>query len=40
LSFAITTAKNRTAGRVERTLALASLGHSNSADAMAALKTC
>jgi TonB family protein len=38
LSFAIATAKNRAAGRVERTLALASLGHSNSAEAMAALK--
>jgi len=38
LAFAITTAKNRAAGRMERTLALASLGHSDSAEAKAALK--
>ena len=38
LSFAITTAKNRAAGRLERTLALTSLGHSDSAEAKAALK--
>ena len=38
LAFAITTARNRAAGRMERTLALASLGHSDSAEAKAALK--
>ena len=38
LDLAITTAKNRAAGRMERTLALASLGHSDSAEAKAALK--
>ena len=38
LTFAIDTAKNRTAGRMERTLALSSLGHSDSAEAKAAVK--
>jgi len=38
LAFAIATAKNRSAGRMERTLALSSLGHTNSAEAKAALK--
>jgi TonB family protein len=38
LELAIATAKNRSAGREERTLALASLGHSDSAEARAALK--
>jgi TonB family protein len=38
LAFAVATAKNRTAGRMERTLALASLGHSDSPEAKAALK--
>ena len=38
LSFAIATAKNRTARRIERTLALSSLGHSDGAEAKAALK--
>jgi TonB family protein len=38
LSFAIGTAKNHAAGRMERILALASLGHSDSAEAKAALK--
>ena len=38
LTFAIETAKNRTAGRMERTLALSSLGHSDSAEAKATVK--
>jgi TonB family protein len=38
LAFAMTTAKDRGAGRMERTLALASLGHNDSAEAKAALK--
>jgi TonB family protein len=38
LAFAIATAKNRSAGRMERVLALSSLGHSDSAEAKAALK--
>ncbi len=38
LELVIATAKNRSAGREERTLALASLGHSDSAEARAALK--
>jgi HEAT repeat protein len=38
LSFAIETAKNRTATRAERILALSSLAHSEGADAQAALK--
>jgi TonB family protein len=38
LAFAIATAKNRSAGRMERTLALSSLGHSDGAEAKAALK--
>ena len=38
LQLAIATAKNRSAGREERTLALASLGHSDGAEARAALK--
>jgi TonB family protein len=38
LSFAVATAKNRAAGRVERVLAISSLGHSNSDEAKATLK--
>ena len=38
LTFAIETAKNRAAGRMERTLALSSLGHSDSALAKATVK--
>jgi TonB family protein len=38
LTFAITVAKNRAAGRNDRILALSSLGHSQSAEAKAALK--
>jgi TonB family protein len=38
LAFAIATAENRSAGRVERTLALSSLGHSGNPEAKAALK--
>jgi len=38
LAFAITTVKNHTSGRLARTLALSSLGHSDSPEAKAALK--
>jgi hypothetical protein len=38
LTFAIATAKNRSAGRTERVLALASLGHSDEVEAKAAVK--